>query len=116
MIPAFMSEGASQPTSAPTSSGSTKSDKKLMGALSYLGLLFIVPLLTDAKNDPDVQFHIKQGIVLFVVEVVMSFIPFFGWAIDLVLLFVSLYAAYQAYQGVKWELPLLGQYAKKIKL
>jgi len=53
---------------------------------------------------------------LFIVEVILGFIPFIGWALALVLLVVSIYALVQALQGQWWELPYLGQYAKKINL
>ncbi len=95
------------------------SDNKLMAALSYIGILFLIPLLTEAKNDEYVKFHVRQGIVLFVVDVVGSFIawiPFIGWAIGLALLVVSIYGFIQAYEGKRWELPYLAKYAKQIKI
>jgi uncharacterized membrane protein len=40
-----------------------------MIVLSYLWILAIVPLLTE-KNDPEVQWHAKHGLVLTVVDVI----------------------------------------------
>ena len=105
---------AKQPAPAPA-----VDNKKLMAALSYLGILFLIPLLTDAKNDENVKFHIRQGIVLFIIDVFASFIvwiPFIGQAVGLVLLIVSVYGFVQAYQGIRWEMPVVGQYAKQIKI
>ena len=42
----------------------------LMAVLAYLGILILVPFLTDAKKDPFVKFHLKQGVALIIVEVV----------------------------------------------
>ena len=93
-------------------------DNKVMAALSYVGILCLVPLLA-AKTSKFAQFHAKQGLVLFVVDVVVSFIawiPLVGWAIGMAALIVSIYGFVQALQGAYWELPYLGDYAKKINL
>ena len=42
----------------------------LMIVLAYLWPLAVVPLLVE-KNDPDVQWHAKHGLVLMVAEIVM---------------------------------------------
>ncbi|MEY4745070.1 MAG: hypothetical protein RL272_1015, partial [Candidatus Parcubacteria bacterium] len=68
------------------------------------------------KKTPFVQFHIKQGIVLFVIEAVLAAIPVIGWMVIGVPIVVSLYAMMQALSGKQWELPYIGQYAKKINL
>ncbi|MDR1767839.1 MAG: hypothetical protein LBR32_05340 [Propionibacteriaceae bacterium] len=51
------------------------SNDKLMSILSYLGILFIVPLITgDYKKSEVVKFHLNQGIVLFIVAIVGSIV------------------------------------------
>ena len=52
--------------------GSTapSSNRKVMIVLSYLWLLALVPLLTE-KEDREVQWHAKHGIVLMVAEIVL---------------------------------------------
>ncbi len=86
-------------------------------ALAYVLLLFIVPM---SKKDSDFcQFHAKQGIVLFVAWVIVSFcawIPFVGWAAWLSLLLVNVMAIVKTLNGERWELPILGKYAEQIKL
>lgn len=65
-----------------------KQQNTVMGILSYLSILCLIPLLTE-KNDAYVQYHAKQGTNLFVIEVivgivggilsgVLKFIPFVG--------------------------------------
>jgi uncharacterized membrane protein len=52
--------------------GSTapSSNRNIMIVLSYLWLLALVPLLTE-KNDKEVQWHAKHGIVLMGAEIVL---------------------------------------------
>ncbi len=94
------------------------STRRLMAALSYLNVLFLVPLLF-AKKDEFVKFHLKQGIVLFAAYVVASAVvwfPFVGWMIALFLLAVSIYGFLQALSGKEWKLPYIGDYASRIRL
>ena len=56
---------------AETTPGSAPSNNRnVMIVLSYLWLLALVPLLTE-KDDKEVQWHAKHGIVLMVAELIM---------------------------------------------
>jgi uncharacterized membrane protein len=57
-------------TDATPSAGSASSNRGIMIVLSYLWLLALVPLLVE-KNDSEVQWHAKHGIVLMVAEIVV---------------------------------------------
>jgi uncharacterized membrane protein len=90
-----------------------------MALISYLGILFIVPLLTDAKNDPFVKFHIKQGLTLFLMEMTLVFVaavPFIGFLLALfagpVSLLFTILGIINAATGKTKELPLIGSLAK----
>ena len=50
--------------------GAPSSNRNVMIVLAYLWLLALVPLLVE-KNDPEVQWHAKHGIVLMVAEIVL---------------------------------------------
>jgi uncharacterized membrane protein len=50
--------------------GEESSNRTLMIVLSYLWILFLVPLLVD-KDDPEVQWHAKNGLVLTVAEIML---------------------------------------------
>jgi len=59
-----------------------------MASLAYLWILIIIPFFTDAKDNPFVKYHLKQGLVLIIFEVVgwvvaiaIGWIPFIGWLI-----------------------------------
>jgi uncharacterized membrane protein len=49
--------------------GTTSSNRGVMIVLSYLWLLALVPLLVE-KDDKEVQWHAKHGIVLMLAEIV----------------------------------------------
>ena len=92
-------------------------DSRVTAALAYVFLLFFIPM--TRKNDEFCQFHAKQGIVMFVVWIVVSFlawIPFVGWAAWLSMLVLNIMAIVKTLNGEKWEIPYLGKYAKQIKL
>jgi len=52
---------------APTPTGVVSDNRNLWIVLSYLGLLSLIPLLVE-KEDPEVQWHAKHGLVLTGVE------------------------------------------------
>jgi len=69
-------------TTAPASAPSGKKANPI-AILSYIGVLFLIPLLV-AKNDEFAVFHAKQGMTLFIAEIitwVIALIPFIGWII-----------------------------------
>lgn len=48
-----------------------QSNTILFSILSYIGILWLIPLLVE-KNDKVVRFHINQGIVLFIFDIIGS--------------------------------------------
>lgn len=92
-----------------------KEKNTAMAIIAYI--IFFIPLLTEDKKDPFVLFHVKQGLALFILSVVSSFIPVIGWFIGYplsVILFVI--GILNASKGLEKELPVIGVYAKKINL
>jgi uncharacterized membrane protein len=97
-------------------------ENKVIAALSYLGLLVLVPLLAK-KDSPFCQFHAKQGLVLLVAWVIIgavSIIPILGWIIG-ILGSIFLFACFiigilNALTGEIKELPLIGQYSSLFNL
>ena len=90
-----------------------------MAILAYLGILIIIPFLTDAKKDPFVKFHMRQGLTLIVSEVVCMFIvivPVLGWiAAPILWIFnfvMVILGIINAVSGKEKELPLIGKFAK----
>jgi uncharacterized membrane protein len=97
-------------------------DNKVIAAIGYLCILFLVPLL-GAKKSPFAQFHAKQGLMLFigwVVIWVIGLIPILGWIIGflgtLLLAVISLIGLIKALQGEAWEIPFVADLAKQLKI
>lgn len=102
-------------------------DKKNTGmaVLCYISILVLVPLLTEAKNDKFVKFHIKQGLVLLIasliVSVVSSAIPVIGWIVigpilSILMLILAIMGIINAANGVEKELPVIGKYGEKFNI
>ncbi|MEI7424928.1 MAG: hypothetical protein WCK10_02305 [Candidatus Staskawiczbacteria bacterium] len=84
-----------------------------MAVLAYI--IFFVPLLTDAKNDPFVKYHVKQGLVLFLAAVICNFVPIIGQIVSLALVVLMVMGIMNAVNGKQEPLPLIGQFADKFK-
>ena len=74
-------------------------NQKLMSVLAYLGLLIIIPFLV-AKDDAVVKFHIKQGLVLIVIELTAYVIGMMLWQLWPLLQLVNLATLVLAIIGV----------------
>lgn len=99
---------------------------KLISVLSYLGLLFLVPLFA-AKESKFARFHVNQGVVLFaasfiygivsaILGVIFGLIPVIGTIVGILLGVIALVPTilmilgiYNAATGHAKELPLIGQ-------
>jgi len=63
-----------KPAATPAKKSNGDNDT-LMGVLAYLGILFLIPLLA-AKDSDFAQFHAKQGMTLFGLEVILYVVQF----------------------------------------
>ncbi len=97
-------------------------ENKIIAALSYFGLLVLVPLLAK-KESPYCQFHAKQGLVLLILGVllgIIAVIPILGWIIAILgsILMVVLFfiGVINALSGKTSQLPLIGQYGDKLNI
>lgn len=115
-------------------SGGTGLAPNVAGALSYLvgvvtGVLF---LLLD-KDRPYVRFHAAQSIVFslawtgvwiatIAVDTVLGAVPLIGWLLGALLslglavvgFILWVYLMFRAYQGDEWEMPVVGEWARKL--
>ena len=94
-------------------------DGKALAWLSYLGILFLIPLLAKKENK-FCQFHAKQGLVLLIAEIIVSIvfvIPILGWIVGVLgYIFVWIMAIIgivQSATGKYWKMPVLGGFAEK---
>jgi len=94
-----------------------------MAIIAYI--LFFVPLLTgDAKKDDFVKYHTKQGLVLFLLVVILNIvgqiIPLYlwfmiNWILSLGTLVLLIIGISNAASGKKQALPLIGKFADIFK-
>ena len=94
-----------------------------MAVIAYI--LFFIPLLTgDAKKDEFVKYHTKQGLVLFILVVLLNIIgraiPFyfwysFSWLLSLGTLVLFVVGVMNAVNGKKEPLPLIGKFSDMFK-
>jgi uncharacterized membrane protein len=113
------------PATAAPQPGAKDSNRSLMIVLSYLWILFLVPLLVE-KEDSEVQWHAKHGLVLTVLEILVQlvlnvitvtgigcifalFIPlvFLGFAV------IRLVCIVKGLAGERFLLPGVSQYADR---
>ncbi len=98
----------------------TKQRNMGMAIVAYI--IFFIPLLTDAKNDPFVKYHVKQGLVLFIAWVItgiIGYIPVLGWIaaplLSLALLILLVIGILSAARGEQKPLPIIRKYAEGFK-
>jgi uncharacterized membrane protein len=92
-----------------------------MAVVAYV--IFFIPLLTNAKDDPFVKYHVKQGMVLFICSVIVWFIarvmPVIGWVaspiLNIAILILLIIGIINAVNGEEKPLPLIGQFSSKLK-
>jgi len=91
---------------------------KNIAALSYVWILCLVPLL-GRRDSEYAQFHAKQGLVLFIIELIASlfiWFPLFGQLLMLALIVVSVVGIVKTLNGEWWEIPFIHEWSKRIKL
>lgn len=91
---------------------------KALAAISYIWILFLIPLFLK-RDSKFVQHHAKQGLILFIIEVLISFvmwIPIIGQLLFLIALITAIIGFIKAINGELWEAPVLYNWSKKIKI
>jgi uncharacterized membrane protein len=108
-----------------SSDGAPSSNRNLMIVLSYIWVLFLVPLLVE-KDDAEVQWHAKHGMVLTILEILIQvllniivatgigcifavFIP----VVFLVFAVIRLIAIVKGINGERFIVPFVSQYTEK---
>lgn len=98
--------------------------ENISGVVAYfLGFITGIVLLVIEKENKFVRFHAAQSTVvfgaLFIISIVLGFIPIIGWLIALFLpiigLVLWLYLMFMAYKGNLYRLPVLADFADKLE-
>ena len=92
-----------------------ENNNKLYNILAYVGILFLVGLIA-APNEPDVKFHVNQGLVLCLLEIalgIIAVIPVIGWVVgfagSIFCLVLAIMGIINASKSEQKELPLIGK-------
>jgi uncharacterized membrane protein len=121
-------------TPPPIPGSTTSSNRTIMIVLSYLGILALIPLLVE-KEDKEVQWHAKHGLVLLVAEValfivlsvlqmIVTNIPVIGclaaligvliWFVLMIgILVVHVLCIVKGVNGQRFMLPYVSEYANR---
>jgi len=100
----------------------TQGNENLMGALTYLlGFITGIIFLLVEKQSKFVRFHAMQSTILFgglfIVNVVLGFIPLLGWLAGLLLSLLGfvlwIVLMWKAFQGEMYKVPYVGDIAEK---
>ena len=94
-------------------------DNKIWGALSYLGILFFLPLVVNGGSSTFGRFHANQAFILLIADIIggvlsslLGKIPVLGSVlsalISLLLLAYTLFGIITAGSGKAKELPFIG--------
>lgn len=114
------------PSYTPPPAGGASSNRTLMLVLAYLGILAIIPLVAE-KNDREVQWHAKNGLVILVGEIallvvftILSHIPGVGCLalimfplFSLIFLAVAVFGIIKAVNGQRLVIPGLSDFADR---
>ena len=104
-------------------------ENKVLAAISYLSILVLIPLLVK-KDSRFVREHAKQGLVLFIAEIVLwivdlifAWIPVLGLIVSILVRIgfvaigiVSLMGFIYALMGKFWKIPVIYDWAQNLKV
>ena len=117
---------APPPPPPPAPPSGDQSKRTIMIILSYLGILALIPFLVE-KEDREVQWHAKHGLVLFAAEVIVFIflgilmsIPILGCVIWVLFLLVALavfafhiMCMIKGVNGERLTVPYISEFADK---
>lgn len=98
----------------PEEKKSSLTEDKVITLLSYIGILFLVPLLLK-KGDKFAKFHAKQGLVL-CIGWIFTWIPYIGWLLWIVIAIFSIWGIVNVVNGKYTKLPIVGDLAEKFNI
>jgi uncharacterized membrane protein len=117
---------APPPPAPPPPAASPSSNRNVMIALAYLWILAVIPLIVE-KDDADVQWHAKHGLVLTVLEIILyavlavvSMVPIVGcitvflpFVVFVGFLIVRILAITKALNGERFTIPGISDFANR---
>lgn len=93
-------------------------EEKIFAALGYVWILCFVPLLLK-QDSKFAMFHGKQGLMLFIIEIIgtiVFWIPVIGWLLGLLVLILAILGIIKSLQGEYYEVPIAHTLVEKLNL
>ncbi len=84
--------------------------KALLAHITIIGWIVALVLNQEPNKDPMASFYIRQVLGIYIVGIVISFIPVVGWILWLAVFVFWLLSLIYSIQGTKKEVPLVGEY------
>ncbi len=117
------------PPSSGSGGGAASDNRGIMIVLSYLWLLALIPLLVE-KDDKEVQWHAKHGVVLMVAEIILwivltvlslalsvvgigCLLAIFQMVLSLVIIVIHIICIVKGVGGERFLIPGVSQYADR---
>jgi len=100
------------------SGGNLSAKSRLIALLSYFSILFLFPL-NFYRKDEYIQYHAKQGAVLFILAIALTFtfwIPILAWICWLAYLVIWATGVINALSGKQEPLPIVGLIGERVPL
>jgi len=89
-------------------------ENKVLACLSYVSILFLIPMLVK-KDSKFCQAHAKQGLIMFI-GLLFGVIPVIGWLWAMVLVVIDVIAIIHTLQGKFWKIPGAYDLSQKFNL
>lgn len=89
-------------------------ENRVLAAISYLWIISII-ILVIKKDSKFATFHAKQGLILFIAALIISWIPVVAWILNILILVAIIIGLTKALDRQWYKLPLIGDLAEKIK-
>ncbi|MFA4930558.1 MAG: hypothetical protein WC570_01680 [Patescibacteria group bacterium] len=93
-------------------------ENKIYGAVGYLGILFLIPLLAK-KESKFAMACAKQGMILTICQIISGFlVPVFGLGVilNLVIVVIMIIGFIMGLSGKYLRIPLVGQIGESFKI
>lgn len=124
-----MEESTSQQNQPQGVSPQTPNLQKNTGMAIVAYILFFIPLFTEAKKDPLVKYHIKQGLIIFVgwfaigiIGWILGSIPYIWYLgsiisrlLNLAWVILMIIGIMNAAKGEQKPLPVVGKFGEQFK-
>ena len=120
-IPELEQDVDSGPSDSNKKDGFASEEGRMAAVLAYIPFLCFIPLL-NMKDNKEARFHARQGVMLFLIEIVGALFLIDGisdFVFKVILIFafaLSVAGIIFAMQGKSYRLPIIGDLADKAKL